>query len=213
MTLATLQSLVWTKLNDGGGVYYPDATGALNEAQRLFALLTLCLEATATFPLTANVFSYNLLGTLPDFILPRRIYNSGGQQMRPAVIAELEALDSAWQNTAGTPYRYASCGLDWLAVYPQPAAADTLQIVYASCPVSMVNPTDVPEIRAASQYALVNYAAWALRLAEGGQELAKFQGYLAEFFAEAKKVADLVRARNKDAAFQTAMPYELQAVK
>ena len=133
--------------------------------------------------------------------------------MRPATIAELEALDSAWQTTTGTPYRYVPVGLDFLAVYPTPPAADTLKIVYARCPVDMAAQSDAPEIRAASQYALINYAAYALRNPEGGQEMSKFAGYLSEFFAEAKRVAELVRARNKDGAFETAMPYELQAVK
>lgn len=213
MDVTTLEGLVWTKLNDGGGVYYPSALGALNEGQRLFVLLSLCLEATESFTLTANQLSYNILGTLPDFVLPRRIYNSAGQQMRPATIAELEALDSDWQATTGTPYRYVVRGLDWLAVYPQPAAADTLSIVYARCPVGMVLGTDVPEIRVASQYALVNFAAYVLRNPEGGQEMSKFAGYFQEFLAEAQKVGDLVRARNRGSGFETKGPFELERVK
>ena len=213
MNLTTLQGLVWQKLNDANGTYYPDATGALNEVQRLFVLLSLCLEAVETFPLTANTVSYNLLGTLTDFILPRRFYNSAGQQLRPATIAELEALDSAWQTTTGTPQRYVMRGLDWLAIYPQPAAADTLTAVYARCPVAMAAGSDSPEIRAASQYALVNGAAYVLRSPEGGQEMSKFTGFFQEFLAEAQKVATLVRERNRDSGFETAGPFELERVK
>jgi hypothetical protein len=213
VTLATLEGLTWGKLNDGGGTYYPDAAGALNEAQRLFTLLSLCLETTASFALTGGQLSYNVLTQLADFILPRRVYNSAGQQLRPATIAQLEALDSDWQNTAGLPLRYVVSGLDWLAVYPQTPAADTLTIVYVRCPPTLALSTDVPQIRAASQYALVNYASWALRLPEGGQEFAKFGGYLKEFLTEATKVAALVRERNKDAAFETVGPFELERVK
>jgi hypothetical protein len=213
MTLTQLQALTWTKLNDGGGVFYPNATGALNEAQRLFVLLSLCLERTLPFPLTGGQLAYNVLATLPDFILPRRVYNSSGQQLRPATIAELEALDSGWQNTPGIPQRYVLRGLDWLAIYPQPAAADTLNIVYACCPATMEANGDSLQLRAASQYAPVNYSAWALRQIEGGQELAKFSGYRDEFMAEAKKVGDLIRERQRDSGFATAMPFELTRVK
>lgn len=213
MNLTTLEGLVWTKLNDGGGVYYPDAVGALSEAQRLFVLLSLCLEKTEPFALTAGQLAYNVLGTLGDLIVPRRIYNSLGAQLRPVTIAQLEAMDSGWQNTPGTPTRYVWRGLDWLAVYPQPVSADSLTIVYACSPAPLTEGAVVPQIRPASQYAMVNFAAWALRQPEGGQEFTKFGGLLPEFLAEAAKVAALVAARNQDAGLETAGPFELERVK
>jgi len=212
MTGAALEVLVWTKLNDATGVYYPDALGALNEAQRLFALLTLSLEKTAVYPLAAATLSYNLLGGLADFLLPRRIYNSQGRQLRPATIAELQALDANWRSSPGIPTRYTLRGFDWLAVYPQPPSADTLTIVYAQCPALLTAAAGSP-MRAASQYALANYAAYALRAPEGGQEQAKFKGCFEEFLAEAKRTADLVRMRNRDGGFETAGPFELERVK
>lgn len=213
MTLAALETLILRKLNDPGGVSYPGAPGAVNEAQRLFVLLTLCLETSATFPLVASQVNYNVLATLPDFLLPRRIYNSQGQRLRPCSIAELEALDSAWQSTQGLPTRYVLRGLDWLAIYPQPEAADTLAISYACCPPSVVNSSDTPSIRTQSQYALVNFSAWALRQYQGGQEFAKFADFLQEFLGEAKKVSALVRDRNADSGFETTGPFELERVK
>jgi hypothetical protein len=213
MTVAQLEQLVWTKLNDSTGTYYPQALGALNEAQRLFALLSLCLETSATFTLAAGTLGYNVLTQIPGFILPQRTYNSAGEQLRPSTVAELEALDANWMSTPGLPQRYVFRGLDFLMVYPQPAAADTLVIAHSRCPAMLAANGDVPEIRAASQYALANYAAWALRQPEGGQEFAKFAGYLKEFMAEAKKVGDLVRERNKDKGFETVGPYELRVVK
>jgi hypothetical protein len=213
MTLTTLELLTLGKLNDSTGTYYPDTSGALNEAQRVFVLLSLCLEKTASFALTGGQLSYNVLTQLPDFVLPRRVYNSSGQQMRPATIAQLEALDSDWQGTAGVPLRYVARGLDWLAVYPQPPSADTLSIVYACCPTTLAAGDDTPGIRMQSQYSLVNYASWALRQPEGGQEFAKFAGYLKEFMGEAVRVAALVRERNKDAGYETVGPFELERVK
>ena len=213
MTLLTLEQLTWKKLNDTGGTYFPSAQAALNEAQRLFVLLSLCLEGNATLNLTANQLTLSILSQQADFLLPLRLFNSQGQQMRPALIADLEALDSDWQHTTGVPFRYVVLGLDLLLLYPQPAAADTLTLVYARCPVGMASPGDVAEIRAASQYALVNYAAWALRQPQGGQELAKFASYLQEFLAEAMKVAKLVRDRNRDGGFITAPAFELTVTK
>jgi len=214
LNLTTLEGLVYTKLNDATGEYYPDASGALNEAQRLFVLLSLCLEKTVTFSLNGGVWAYNLLGAIPDFLLCRRIFNSLGKQLRPATIAELQSLNSSWQTTPGTPMRYVMRGLDFLALYPQPASADTLNIVYACCPVTMASGSDTPQIRGSSQYALVNHASYVLRNPEGGQEMAKFKGYFDEFLAEAKRTGDLVRERNRDSGLETpAMPFELQRVK
>ena len=208
-----MERLVWQKLNDPGGVYYPSALGALNEAQRLFALITLSLETTAPFALAANTFSSQILPQLPDLILVRRVYNSLGAQLRPVTIGELAALDSTWQLTMGTPTRYVTRGINWIGVYPQPETDDTLSIVYARAPQALTGGDSVPEIRSVSHIALVNFAAWALRQPEGAQEFAKFAGYQAEFMMEAKKVADLVRERNRDLGFETVQPFELTRVK
>ena len=213
MNVTTMERLVWQKLNDAGGVYYPSALGALNEAQRLFALLTLSLEKTATFSLPANTFSSQILPQLPDFILVRRIFNSLGAQLRPVTIAQLAALDSTWQLTTGTPTRYVTRGFNWIGVYPQPEADDTLSMVYARAPLALTGNDSIPEIRSVSHIALVNFAAWALRQPEGAQEFAKFAAYQADFMAEAKKVADLVRERNRDSGFETVEPFELTRVK
>jgi hypothetical protein len=217
MLASALETLIWQKLNDPGGTYAPDALGALNEGQRLFALLSLCLEKTVAFPLTAGTLAYNLLGPaanslFADLLVVRRVYNSEGRQLRPATIAELQALDANWQATPGVPARYVVRGLDWLAVYPQPPAADALLIVYACCPVPLAA-ASTPQIRSASQYALVNYGACALRTPEGGQEQEKFKGYFAEFLAEAQRTGELVRMRNRDSGFETTMAFELERVK
>jgi hypothetical protein len=208
-----MQTQVLTRLGDPVGTYYQNSVlDALNEGQRLFCLLTLSLETTVTFPLAAATLCYNCLLTNANFLLPRRIYNSAGGQLRPATIAQLQALDSNWMATPGLPTRYVVRGLDFLGVYPQPAAADTLTFAYARSPVPMAEPTDVPEIRTASHFALVNYASWALRQPEGGQEFAKFQTYFNEFMDEAQTVAELVKHRTPDTRAES-IPFELARTK
>ncbi len=211
MTLSEIEALALTRLGDNG-TYYPGVVDAINEGQRLFCLISLCLETSETFNLKAAQALYNVLPTMPDFVLARRVY-LGGTQLRPASLAQLQALDPNWQSTLGNPARYAICGLDFLAVYPQSLNATQLTIVHVCPPVTLVNTTDVPQIRAASHWALASYAAWAVRQVEGGGEFAKFQKYFDEFMAEAQVVADIVRKRTRDSGLEVTMPFELTRTK
>lgn len=209
MTVAQLESQVWTLLDDDG-TYYPEASvlAALNEAQRFFVLISLCLEKTAALPLTAAEPFYKVLATFSDWLLPRRIQNSAGMRLRAGRLSEFAAMNRTWQQTAAMPQRYALSGLDFLSIYPQPPDADTLTVTYVHAPADLVNQNDEPEIRENSQFALANYAAYALRQPEGGQEFRKFTGYLGDFLDEAHRVAALVRAKNLDADYER-LPFEL----
>lgn len=209
MNVAALQAQVWNLLDDDGTYYPPqNVLDALNEAQRFFCMLTLCLEKTASFPLTGGTVFYHVRQTLPDWLVPRRLLNSNGMRLRPCRLHELDAVNSGWQSTPGTPQRYALAGIDLLATYPQSAAADTLTMVYACAPAALAAQTDTPQIQENSHFALANYAAYALRQAEGGQELRKFLGYFNDFLDEAQRVQQLVKAKNRDAQYETA-PFEV----
>lgn len=212
MNVAQLEAQVWNLLDDNG-TYYPEPAtlAALNEAQRFFCLLTLALETTASFSLAAAQPFYHVLAQLPDFLLPRRILNSNGQRLRPGRLSDLDAVNSTWQATPGLPQRYAHSGLDFLAVYPQSAASDVLTLVYAQAPPALVNQSDVPAIQENSHFCLANYAAYALRQAEGGQEMSKFTGYFNEFVDEAQRVQKLIKAKNLDARYEKA-PFELEGM-
>lgn len=209
MNLAQLETQVWTLLDDPQGVYYPGVRGALNEAQRFFCLLTLCLEKTVSFPLTAGTTFYHARATYFDWLVPRRILNSLGQRMRPSKLGELDALSATWEATPGAPLRYSHTGLDFLAITPQPPVADTLAVTYAAAPPLLKNLTDTPVIPETSHFALANYAAYALRLPEGGQEFSKFLGYFNDFLDEAQRMQQLVRAKNLDTRYER-MPFELE---
>jgi hypothetical protein len=212
MTVSELETLVWQQLDDDG-TFYPELAvrGALNEAQRFFCLLTLCLETTVTFPLPAATAFFHMRETYTDWLLPRRIESSAGKPLRPAKLSELDALDAQWQSSPGTPSRYAALGFDFLAIYQQPAAEDTLTITYSQAPVPLVNQTDLPQIPEASHFALANYATYAVRQVEGGQEFAKGLGCFSDFLDEAQRVQKLVKAKNLDARYER-MPFELDRI-
>ncbi len=209
MLVSTLEQLVWTKLDDDGTAYpAANVLSALNEAQRFFALLTLCLETTATFPLAAQTAFYLIDATVSNWLRPRRVLNSRGDRLRPASFSVLDALDTNWQFAPGLPARYAQRGFNLLAIYPQPPVADALTVTFAQSPAPLVNPTDATAIPEASAFALANYAAYALRQPEGGQEFQKFVGYFNDFLDEAQRVQALVKERNLDFGYER-MPFEL----
>lgn len=201
MTAAQLMARTLKRLDEdaGGGFYTPaEALVALNRGQRLFVLLTLCLETTATLPLDAGVVWYRLLDEFGTFLLPLRlrVAGAGGAKVRPARLADLDALSATWQAAEGTPARYACLGFDQFAIYPHPAAGGTsLDVTLAFCPSAMTEGS-TPEIPEEDHPALIDFAIPVLRLKEGGQEFAKSLRYLDRFFEAAAKRAAYVRARS-----------------
>ncbi|MBV9448567.1 MAG: hypothetical protein JO345_21995, partial [Streptosporangiaceae bacterium] len=111
MQLQDMQARVSQRLDEGAGAaFYPTAeiTAALNEAQRFFCLLTLCLEKTATWSVPSygsNGSSpfFHMLGTFTDWIAPLRISTAAGAKVRPARLEDLNSLDSQWWNAPGAP--------------------------------------------------------------------------------------------------------------
>lgn len=189
-------------------VYYPfsEVLAALNRAQRMFVLLTLCLETTVSFEATGDTF-YNMRTYFEDWMLPLRVSTSPGARVRPARLAELDALDSGWQANPGVTTRYGALGFDFFVAYPQ--AAMTLVITYAQAPPAMVQTTDVPAINEDYHPALIDFAIPWLRLKEGGQEFQKSLPYLKRFFSEADREAAYVRQRNLAARYDN-LPFELR---
>jgi hypothetical protein len=187
---------------------YGEVLAWLNAAHRLFCLLTLCLEKTVTYPLTNGVAWYNLLATIPDWLVPLRVRITGGAKVRPARLEDLAALDVAWSTTSGTPIKYAVRGFGLLAIYHPPATTTSLDITFARCPTDLVLSTDVPESPAAYHPALIDGAIVLCRAKEGAQEFDKVRGLLDSFLGEAQKLGDYVRARSKEKAYDR-MPFEL----
>lgn len=188
-----------------------EATAAINAAQRLFVLLTLCLEASDTVALGAGTAFYSLLTIVPTWLAPLRIRLSEGTgaKLKPGRLADFAALDNAWSTTQGTPCRYALLGFDFLAVYPVPNQEFNLWITYASCPAPLAMPTDTPAIPAEYHPALIDGAIPLMRVKEGGAELQKTMPYWNRFLDEAQRLGDYVRARNKEQGYDH-LPFELR---
>lgn len=219
MQLQDMTGRVSQRLAEGaiGPTFYPlaEITAALNEAQRFFCLLTLALETTAawtvpSFTSNGSVPFFHMLQYFTDWIVPLRITTASGLKVRPTGIDQLAALDSQWWNSPGTPYRYATLGADFLALYQQFAGAGTLNVTYARAPVALVSATDVPEIPVSYHPFLVDYGIYRCRQVEGGQEFEKSLTYLDSFLEGAGKYAKFMRARNMGARYDK-LPFELEA--
>jgi len=185
-----------------------EAMWALSAAERLFVLLTLCLEKTDDLVLTAGVCHYRLLNSFSDFLLPLRVRVSGssGGRVRPMRLGDLDALNPAWQATAGTPERYACVGFDHFSVYKQPASSGvSLDVTYARCPVTLVT-TSSPEIPEEYHPSLLDAAIPLLRMKEGGQEFTKSLRFFDRFLQAAGKMGAYVRARNQAAQYDREPP-------
>jgi hypothetical protein len=102
VTLGELKSRIFTKVeeNPSAPVYYStdEVRDSINEAQRLFAFLTLCLESIRPFVLTPGVRFYSLLKEWVDWIAPLRVRLSN--DVAEGSTAEYDAVmgDSAMFN-------------------------------------------------------------------------------------------------------------------
>jgi len=183
----------------GAPVFYQrhEALDALNEAQRLFCLATLCLEADASLNLAAGVSFYYLIPNFPKFLVPLRVTVANtGAKVRPASLGSFDSLSETWLTDAGDPQYYDVVGADLLAITPRPATTGTtLKIHYAAAPDPLVSDTDIPEIPAEYHPTLVDYAVARLRAKEGGQEFLKAAPRFGNFLRGAARMAEAVRQR------------------
>ena len=202
------------RLNEGqtGPVFYPKAEliAAANEAERVFVLLTLCLEITAPWNVPAVTTFSHMLATFPDWICPLYVSTADGAKIRPSRLDDLTALNLGWLNSPGTVSRYCSVGVDLVAVYQQPAVIGTvLNVKYARSPKPLINDTDIPEIRPQFHPNLVDYTIYRCRQVEGGSEFEKTFPYLTRFLDAAQSEGDYVRARAIAGRYDK-MPFELE---
>lgn len=157
MTAGELKTRTLERLDESSAqpAFYTPASvlNALNEAQRVFALLTLCVERRGVLELFPGQTFYHLLDEFPEFLLPLRAsvktnllptgtaeWNSPvwdealwdqldasppstAKPLRPARIHDLDARNALWQTTEGEPERYGVLGLDLLFLDKRPAAA------------------------------------------------------------------------------------------
>lgn len=214
MDFLTLQTRLIERLGEPSTPVYWELSEiklALNKANRFFCLLTLCVERSASFNLTAAQAFYTVSSQLSDFLVPLRVTTSAGARLQPYTLHELNLESDTWRATAGTPTRYMQQGYDLFAISPQPAGAGTsLLIRYAASPAVMTGNTDEPEIPEEQRPCLIDYALYWLRLKEGGQELAKTLPHLGAFLDVAQKHAAFVRAKSKGQLYDN-QPFDLQS--
>jgi len=182
-----------------------EALAALNQAQRVFSFLTLCLEKTATLPLAANTSFYNMLATFTDWIAPLRISVNGIRVSR-STYTQLAAGNPSWRAAAGTPVRYAMVGASLLAITPRPSAGGTnLTVTFARMPAKLTGGAgESPEVPEEVHPALEDYSVVRLRVKEGGSELREALPLLGRFFGVVGRVSKYVRERSQSARYDTA---------
>ena len=214
-----MYTLAQRRLGEASSAFYPtsEIIAALNEAQRLFVLLTLVLERSGIWYIPpATPFFRMLQATppgvpsllFPDWIVPLRITGGTGAKIRPVRLDDLVSLDPKWPAKVGYPTRYARLGADLLAIYPQPAVLSVATVTYARSPAVLALDGDVPEIPAQYHPELVNFAINRMRQVEGAAQLASTLPLLASFLDAAEKCADFVRAKNRGGQYD-ALPFEL----
>jgi len=184
-----------------------EVLAAINEGQQFAALLTLFLEKTITFQIPAASPWFTTRSTVNDLFVPLKL-TVGGTRIRPATLAELDALDTGWQASVGPPANYAAIGCNLFAVNPQPAAQTASQLTYAATPAAIAAGT-TPQLPEAYHQSLVAYGKYRVRLKEGAQSLSRGLGDLNEFLDDMQKLGDFVRARSRAARYDME-PFELQ---
>lgn len=185
----------------------PEILSALNQAQEEFALLTLCLEATADMTLSGGTPFSLPRSSFSDFLCPLRLM-VGGVRVRPSTLSDLDAWDDAWQNTPGTPSRYATLGFNFMAISPQPAIDTTASLTYARSPLQLVADA-FPEIPEIYHQNLVEYGIYRVTLKQGAQGLERGMKYFNSFLDAATKCGDFVRAKSRAANYDV-LPIELK---
>lgn len=212
MNVGQLFTLITRRVDDAttsgspalDNIYWTLAEGfsAVNKAQNVFALLTLCLEATGTIQIQAFRCFYSVRSYLPGYLVPLRV-SVNNARLSPARLADLDARYFTWANTSGGPAKYCQLGLNLLAIVPQPPSLRSATIIYAKEPSALVATGSVPEIPEEYHQALAKYAAYYLLQKRGGQYLPLAVAQWNEFLADASKCADYVRRRNRARQYDT----------
>lgn len=211
MTEKELEQRVLERLDDN--LAAPEFTtadevrAALNEAQDLAALLTLSLEQTADVTIPAASPFFLIRAQLPDFLVPLRM-EIANRRVEASTLAEMDALESSWQGSAGTPARYATLGFSLFAVTPQPASDTLVRLTYARSPIPMIG-DDPVELDEAYQTDLCDYAVYRIWLKEGAEGLQRGTVYLNRFLDRMTALGDLVRQRSRAARYDV-LPFELR---
>ena len=208
MTTTAISALVTARLNEGasGPTFFPpsEILAAINEGQRLWCLLTLCLEKQAPLTVPANTTFLHLIPIVPDYLSPLRLTDSTGAKIRPVTFGELWSLDAAWPATVGPPTRYVAAGADLVAIYGRSSSSVTVGLQYAAAPALLTGaPGETPSIPGEYHQELTGYGIYRMRQVEGGQEFAQTLPLLDHYLQAAQEYGDYIRARNVGAGYDS----------
>lgn len=186
-----------------------EAKDALNQAQRVLAFLTLCVERNGVLPLTATTPTYSLLATVPDWLVPLRLSVSGITRLQPRALSELAAENATWRNSPGTPDAYAIVGCDRLCLNHQPVAlATVLTLQYAAIPDDMTSELQVSPVPVDYHDTMVDWAVARLRATKegGGEGGPKIGEYFGRFANGAEQLSLYVQKRSRAFQYDTIPP-------
>ncbi len=215
MTVATMEQRVWQRLEQDPAAPVttePEVLHALNQAERTFVLLTLCLETTAVLALTAGKVFYGVRNLFPNYLRPLRLMSGDPfARLRPCRLADLDALTIDWQTSASVDpaSRYFTLGINLFGVWRAPPIDVAANFTYAYEPPALVVQNAIPQVPTEYHETLVKFAVVWIRLKEGSTELAKVMPLFAEFIADAKKLGAFVRARSVASGYDS-LPFELE---
>jgi hypothetical protein len=201
--------MVWERLDDDG-TYYTTAevNHALNVGQRLWALLTLCIEHTFAFlGVSGQPFASDApLGAIAPIQMS---YLDSNEPVRVTsdTLHNFAARSTFWRTETGTPKRYAWSGWDLIAV--NPTISGNFLLTVAREPFAMTPLLDSPDIAGEQQIHLVDFAIAFLRLKEGGQEMANAMEYMKRFLDAAEKYSKFSASRTQGQGYDRVMPVDL----
>ncbi len=177
---------------------------AINRALAVFCFFTLCYEVTETLTFTASDPSLEILGTVPNFIVPLRV-SQGGLHLSPKSIHRFGAQNNAWTGDDDIPNSYCFVAANLMAICPPPEAGyEEIDLMYAAFAADLSGGSDVPTIPAEDHEALASGAAtWLRQVVIGGQHGEEGTRDMQDYFETIQRRAEQVTFRSKAARFDT----------
>lgn len=197
VTLATLRQELKDEFESVPYWTDPEATAALNEAMRIWNLLTGYWKRREIIPTVAAQVWYPLTSTMVygvrvDF------------QDHPLEITSIHDLDNGRRNWEGetttnsgvvAPYLFAPAGLNLIAIWPADAAGGNTLVVDAvrQTPI-LVADADFVDLNQSEHRPLICYALHYLAFKEGGRRFQATQAYYRRFLLAAGDMNQRLRA-------------------
>jgi len=134
----------------------------VDEACEVLAEETQAIRRQALVPWRAGTGFYQVTTVDPDFMAPTRLWNhKTGQRLTCLSMTELDAMDTRWQVTTGSPEVWFPVSWDMFGVYPKPAGADgVFRLDYMAWPRSLMDDGDRSELPEATHDAVVLYGQY-----------------------------------------------------